>query len=56
MIGAMPFLLLLGMHHVSPHLIRSFFSTPVGVIALIVVTLMDIAGFLWIRKITRIEV
>ena len=56
MIGAMPFLLLLGMHHVSPHLIRSFFSTPVGVIALIVVTLMDVAGFLWIRKITKIEV
>lgn len=56
MIGAMPFLLLWGMYHVSPHLIRSFFSTPLGVIALIVVTLMDIAGFLWIRKITKIEV
>ena len=56
MIGLMPYLLLLGMYHVSPHLIRSFFSTPVGVIALIVVTLMDIAGFLWIRKITKIEV
>ena len=56
MIGLMPFLLLLGMYQVSPHLIRTFFSTPVGFIALIVVCLMDIAGFLWIRKITKIEV
>ena len=56
MIGLMPYLLLLGMYKVSPHLIRSFFSTPVGIIALIIVTLLDIAGFLWIRKITKIEV
>ncbi|MBE6391947.1 MAG: hypothetical protein E7042_07105 [Lentisphaerae bacterium] len=56
MIGLMPFLLLLGMYHVSPHLIRTFFSTPIGLISLIAVVLMDIAGFLWIRKITKIEV
>ena len=56
MIGLMPYLLLLGMYHVSPALINSFFSSPAGVIGLIVVTLLDIAGFFWIRKITKIEV
>ena len=56
MIGLMPFLLLLGMYKVSPHLIDAFFSTPVGIIAMVVVTLMDVAGFLWIRKITKVEV
>lgn len=56
MIGIMPFLLLLGMYKVSPHLISAFFSTPVGGIAMVVVVIMDIAGFLWIRKITKIEV
>ena len=56
MIGVMPYLLLLGMYNVSPQLIRSFFATPAGFIAMIVVTLMDVAGFLWIRRITRIEV
>ncbi|MBO5822902.1 MAG: type II secretion system F family protein [Lentisphaeria bacterium] len=56
MIGLMPYLLLLGMYHVSPALINSFFSTPAGAIGLIAVTLLDIAGFFWIRKITKIEV
>ena len=56
MIGLMPYLLLLGMYHISPTLISSFLSTPVGIIALIVVSIMDVAGFLWIRKITKIEV
>ena len=55
MIGLMPYLLLLGMYHVSPTLINSFFSTPAGIIGLILVTIMDVAGFLWIRKITKIE-
>ena len=56
MIGVMPFLLLLGMYKVSPHLIDSFFATPIGIIVLIFVTIMDVVGFLWIRKITKIEV
>ena len=56
MIGLMPYLLLLGMYHVSPALINSFFSTPAGAIGLIAVTLLDVAGFFWIRKITKIEV
>ena len=56
MIGLMPYLLLLGMYKVSPTLIDAFFATPIGVIAMIAVTIFVTAGFLWIRKITKIEV
>lgn len=56
MIGLMPYLLLAGMYHVSPTLVSSFFATPIGTIALIVVSVMVVAGFLWIRRITKIEV
>ena len=56
MIGLMPYLLLLGMYKVSPTLIDAFFATPIGVIAIIAVTIFVTAGFLWIRKITKIEV
>lgn len=55
-IGMMPFLLMLGMYYVSPQLVSTFFTSVLGIIALVVVILLDIAGFLWIRKITRIEV
>ena len=55
-IGLMPFLLMLGMYYVSPELVSTFFTSVLGIIALVVVVLLDIAGFLWIRKITRIEV
>lgn len=56
MIGLMPFLLLLGMYKVSPQLLDAFFATPIGAIAIMFVIAMDIAGFLWIRRITKIEV
>ena len=56
MIGIMPYLLLFGMYHVSPELVTGFFSTVTGIIALVLVTVLDIVGFLWIRRITRIEV
>ena len=56
MIGLMPYLLLFGMYQVSPNLVRMFFTTPLGFIALAVVAVLDIAGFLWIRRITRIDV
>jgi tight adherence protein B len=55
-IGAVPYLLLLGLNVVSPEMMSGFFSTPTGFIALALVTVLVIAGFITIRKITRIEV
>lgn len=56
MIGSMPFLLLWGMYYVSPGMVGSFFNTPVGYIALVFVIILDIIGFLVIKKITTIDV
>ncbi len=56
MIGSMPFLLLWGMYYVSPGMVGGFFSTPVGYAALVVVIVLDIAGFLVIKKITTIDI
>jgi len=56
MIGSMPFLLLWGMYYVSPVMIRSFFDSGIGYLALFAVAVLDLLGFLWIRRITKIEV
>ena len=56
MIGAMPFLLLIGLNHIAPQMMQMFFNTAVGIIALIAVIVLVICGFLAIRKITTIEV
>ena len=56
MIGCMPFLLLWGMYYVSPGMVSGFFNTPVGYIAMLVVIILDIVGFLVIKKITTIDV
>lgn len=56
MIGAMPFVLLVGLSYVSPDMMSSFLHSATGVIALIAVVVLVICGFLAIRKITNIEV
>ena len=56
MIGAMPFLLLWGMYHISPGMMDSFVGSFAGVLAIGAVCLLVIGGFLTIRKITNIEV
>lgn len=56
MIGAMPFVLLVGLHYVSPDMMSSFLHSAAGVISLIVVVILVVCGFLAIRKITNIEV
>lgn len=56
MIGCMPFLLLLGMYYVSPAMVSAFFSTAVGYMAMGVVIVLDVVGFLVIKKITTIDV
>lgn len=55
-IGAMPFMLLAGLAFVSPRMFAGFFDSPVGFVAMGVVTVLVIAGFAAIKKITTIEV
>lgn len=55
-IGAMPYLLLIAMSYVSSQMTSEFYNSPIGIIVLIVVTLLDIIGFLMIKKITTIDV
>ena len=56
MIGAMPFLLLWGMYHISPAMMESFVHSFAGVIAICVVVLLVLCGFFAIRKITDVKV
>ncbi|MDD3155757.1 MAG: type II secretion system F family protein [Victivallaceae bacterium] len=56
MIGAMPFLLLLGMYYVSPVMVVNFFRSPLGYLCLLAACVLDVLGFLVIRKITTINV
>ena len=56
MIGAMPFLLLFGMYHISPGMMDSFVGSFAGVVSICAVVLLVIFGFLAIRKITNVEV
>ena len=56
MIGAMPFLLLIGLSHIAPQMMQIFFNSAFGIIALAAISVLVICGFLAIRKITTIEV
>ena len=56
LIGAMPFLLLFGLHHIAPQMMQMFFNSAVGIFALAAVIILVICGFFAIRKITTIEV
>ena len=56
LIGLMPFMLLWGMYYVSPHMVTAFFDTTFGFIALGVAIVLDIIGFLVIKKITTIDI
>ena len=56
MIGAMPFVLMVGLNYVSPDMMSLFWSSAAGIIAVVVVVILVVCGFLAIRKITNIEV
>lgn len=56
MIGAMPFILLWGIFKFAPALMEGVFDSYIGYLMLLVVVILDIIGFLAIRKITTIEV
>ena len=56
LIGLMPPALFLGMYHINPVMMRSFLHSPLGIIGIILMVLLDIAGYWMIRKIVSIEV
>lgn len=56
MIGAMPLFLLFALSKISPQMMESFFHSAIGIVALAVVLILDVIGFLVIKKITTIEV
>ncbi len=55
-IGAVPFLLVFAMFYIAPDMMESFFTSLVGILMLIGVIVLDVLGFLWIRKITTIDI
>ena len=56
LIASVPFLLMLAMMRLAPDMMDAFFNSIVGVLVLLAVTVMVVCGFLWIRKITTIDV
>ena len=55
-IALMPFGLLLAMINIVPDMMNAFFSTVAGVLCLLSVIVLDVLGFLTIRKITNIDI
>ncbi len=56
MISAMPFLLIFGIFQVAPSLFDGVFDTFIGYAMVGVVVVLDVIGFLVIRKITTIDI
>ncbi len=55
-VGTMPFLLLLVLWLLDPVMMQNFYTSPIGLAALGVVILLDLMGFLLIRRIIRIRI
>ena len=55
-IALMPFGLLFAMLNIVPDMMNAFFSTVPGILALLGVIVLDVAGFFMIRKITNIDI
>jgi len=56
LIASVPFVLLFAMTRLAPDLMDEFLGSAVGVVVLFSVVVMVVSGFLWIRKITTIDV
>jgi tight adherence protein B len=54
-VGLLPYGFMLAMVKVNPDLMRLMWTTIPGLIALALVILLDTVGFLWVRKLGRIE-
>lgn len=55
-VGAMPFLLFIALTFLDPVMMKKFYTSIPGLIALAGVVLLDVAGFLVIRRIVRIDI
>lgn len=55
-IGLMPIALFIAMMQIAPDMMNAFFSTIPGVLSLLAVLILDVTGFLMIRKITNIDI
>jgi len=56
LIASVPFVLMFAMMKLAPDMMDAFFNSVVGIALLGVVAVMTVCGFLWIRKITMIDV
>ncbi|MBR3505707.1 MAG: type II secretion system F family protein [Lentisphaeria bacterium] len=56
LIASVPFVLMFAMMHIAPDLMDAFFGSMAGIVVLAAVLVMVVLGFLWIRKITTIDV
>ena len=56
LIASVPFVLMFAMMHLAPDLMDAFFGSLAGIVVLLAVIVLVVCGFLWIRKITTIDV
>ena len=56
LIASVPFVLMFAMMRLAPDLMDAFFGSLIGIVVLLAVVVMVVCGFLWIRKITTIDV
>ena len=54
-VGLLPYGFLFAMIKVNPDLMRLMWTTLPGVIALLFVVILDVVGYLWVRKVASIE-
>lgn len=55
-VGTMPFLLMIVMNYIAPQMMSNFFNSIIGLLLLAGAVVLDIVGFLVIRKITTIDI
>ena len=55
-IALMPFALFFAMMNIVPDMMHAFFSTIAGIFSLVAVIVLDVIGFMTIRKITNIDI
>ena len=55
-LGSLPMLLLLVLFFLDPELVKGFFTQPIGVALFLVVVVLELCGFLVIRKIVTIDI
>ena len=55
-LGSLPLVLLGILYLMDPEMIRNFFTQPIGIFLFFVVIMLEIGGFLVIRKIVNIDI